>query len=913
MVAALLMQHQQSHNTSNELLNESLSSASESFASTTIVGVRETGAACAVNSSAETELNGKVPEPVVSILMKMEQMNTSNELDSRSVASIRTGSSSSGGALTDSFSPRSNKSRENSVPVDDDEDLDLWAIWGNLIKNWEVEIRKRPNYIKELVRRGIPQHFRTIAWQLLSDANVSTVHDIYADCMRRSSPYEKVILRDIPRTYPELEFFKDNGRGQQALFNVIKAYSIHDSEVGYCQGSAFIVGQLLLQMPEEEAFAVFIRLMEAYRLRELFKPAMTELGLCMFQLECLVQEQMPDLCAHFNNMGFDTSMYASSWFLALFTTTLPLELANRIMDIFLAEGMEFIFRVAMAILQQARLDLLKLDMEGMLKYFQREVRERYENDHELLFVVANKVTLNAKKMKKLEKDYLTKRTKEQEEAIELRRLRTENRLLRQRIDYLEQESSALADRLIKGQVNLAQEAENCMSISHELLKLRDINSDAHRRLEEAYDTIRDLSCKKNEELTECATQVDDTSMIEHIHALQQDIIDTRAREADNEIIIKDLKLRIQELELANKRLRERPPDDGIAGLQEELISVKMREAEASLSLKEMRQRFAELEQHWTKYISNRILENDASKMCLEGRATLSNFNLQLNNIAANESQVITSNDKLSQQQPPTTVPQSARQRLAKLTATLIGTINAESSDTGVNASDSSGNMAIKELEDQLMGVRIREADTVAELKEMRQKVMELETQNHVCTNQLKRQDEEMKRLRDEKGDILQRQKELSDQIKEERRKAVEVESELKERSVMERLKYSEAMQHIADLKQAITHLELKKVEKWTHTQLRGSSICDLDDDSLTGAIGSHVSGDAVSITSDELTTLIADMQVRIPELSELSDKLVKENGIMPNCSNIKDQLKDDVLEEDGNDTTDSGFQTSDTS
>lgn len=57
--------------------------------------------------------------------------------------------------------------------------------------------------------------------------------------------------------------------------------------------------------------------------------------------------------------------------------------------------------------------------------------------------------------------------------------------------------------------------------------------------------------------------------------------------------------------------------------------------------------------------------------------------------------------------------------------------------------------------------------------------------------------------------IVQRQKELSDQIKEERRKAVEVESELKERSVMERLKYSEAMQHIADLKQTITHLELK--------------------------------------------------------------------------------------------------------
>lgn len=46
---------------------------------------------------------------------------------------------------------------------------------------------------------------------------------------------------------------------------------------------------------------------------------------------------MPDLFTHFNNMGFDTSMYASSWFLTLFTTTLPLDLANRIMDVFLAE------------------------------------------------------------------------------------------------------------------------------------------------------------------------------------------------------------------------------------------------------------------------------------------------------------------------------------------------------------------------------------------------------------------------------------------------------------------------------------------------------------------------------------------------------------------------------------------------
>ncbi|VDM43837.1 unnamed protein product [Toxocara canis] len=391
------------------------------------------------------------------------------------------------------------------------------------------------------------------------------------------------------------------------------------------------------------------------------------------------------------------------------------------------------------------------------------------------------------------------------------RLRTENRLLRQRIDYLEQESSALADRLIKGQVNLAQEAENCMSISHELHKLRDINSDAHRRLEEAYDTIRELSCKKNDGFVDTGTQVDDTSMIEHIHALQQELIETHVREADNENTIRDLKQRVQELELSNKRLKERPPDDGIAGLQEELISVKMREAEASLSLKEMRQRLAELEQQWTKYVQTRAPEGTtATKSAFERTTSLCNENPSPSTNAADNSPSPTPSQgsvgtQTHQQQPSpplaSSAPQSARQRLAKLTASLIGVASGETVEGGAES--------VRELEDQLMGVRIREADTVAELKEMRQKVMELETQNHVCTNQLKRQDEELKRLRDERDAILQKEKEMSEQMRDERRKAIEAESELKEQSVMQRLKYSEAMQHIADLKQAIAQLELK--------------------------------------------------------------------------------------------------------
>lgn len=46
-----------------------------------------------------------------------------------------------------------------------------------------------------------------------------------------NSPCDKVIRRDITRTYPEHDLFKEqNGLGQESLFNVIKVCSINRCE-----------------------------------------------------------------------------------------------------------------------------------------------------------------------------------------------------------------------------------------------------------------------------------------------------------------------------------------------------------------------------------------------------------------------------------------------------------------------------------------------------------------------------------------------------------------------------------------------------------------------------------------------------------------------------------------------------------
>ena len=50
-----------------------------------------------------------------------------------------------------------------------------------------------------------------------------------------------------------------------------------------------------------------------------------------------------------------------------FTTSLPIQLSCRIMDCFLADGIEAIFRLALSLLLLGKNELLVQDMEGVIR------------------------------------------------------------------------------------------------------------------------------------------------------------------------------------------------------------------------------------------------------------------------------------------------------------------------------------------------------------------------------------------------------------------------------------------------------------------------------------------------------------------------------------------------------------------
>ncbi|XP_019717597.1 EVI5-like protein isoform X4 [Hippocampus comes] len=650
------------------------------------------------------------------LLAKLEEQNRLLEADSKSMRSMTGSRRNSGSSLVSSSSASSNLSHLEE---------DTWILWGRIVNEWEEWRRKKDKLLKELIRKGIPHHFRAIVWQLLGNATDMPVKNQYSELLKMSSPCEKLIRRDIARTYPEHEFFKgQDSLGQEVLFNVMKAYSLVDREVGYCQGSAFIVGLLLMQMPEEEAFCVFVRLMQEYRLRELFKPSMAELGLCIYQFEYLLQEQLPELNVHFRSQSFHTSMYASSWFLTLFLTFLPLPVATRIFDIFMYEGLEIIFRVGMAILQYNQTDLIQLDMEGMSQHFQKVIPHQFDSCPDKLILKAYQIKYNPKRMKKLEKEYTTIKNKEMEEQIEIKRLRTENRLLKQRIETLE-----------KGQVTRAQEAEENYVIKRELAVMRQQCNAASEGLEKAQDTIRELQQQKYTE--------------PFVSSLQTELEQSKLREAELLGAMKELQDKVLDLE---KRSSCLPDENNMAALQEEVKQMKLRELETLRSFREMQDSVTELNQRWQHHMSR----------------------------------------------------------------------SGSTGSGGSHWKESPKKNAMNELQDKLMTVRLREAQAQAELREVKLKAVQLESQNTIHSKLIGRHEQERSALQDRLQMLSNQNKALQAQLNEMKRKQAEWDCKSKEEVMAVRLREADSMAAMAELRQKIAELEIQKEEGLIQGQLNHS-------------------------------------------------------------------------------------------
>ncbi|EPE07718.1 gtpase-activating protein gyp5 [Ophiostoma piceae UAMH 11346] len=371
---------------------------------------------------------------------------------------------------------------------------------------------------------------------------------------------EKVIRRDLGTRTSYSKFAAAQGL-QDGLFGVCKAYALFDEAVGYAQGMNFLIMPILFNMPEEEAFCLLVRLMNQYKLRDLFIQDMPGLHMHLYIFERLLEDLEPALYCHLHRRGISPHLYATQWFLTLFAYRFPLQLVLRIYDLILSEGLTAILKFGIVLMQKNATTLLGMsDMSQLTTYLKDRLFDVYidaspsagsilENgffgssssslDKEVYradqFVRdACEVKLTPELVKTYTTEWQEKTRAEKERETELETLRSMNaslsvrvRKFEERIESVDREQAALATELVHTKVENEELRDENESLRGQVRELKNVIQQQPDELENAWKAERSDLIGRNTKVHEENQRVE-----KELAELEEELVQTKMRYAE---------------------------------------------------------------------------------------------------------------------------------------------------------------------------------------------------------------------------------------------------------------------------------------------------------------------------------------------------------------------------------------------
>ena len=243
--------------------------------------------------------------------------------------------------------------------------------WQEMLGRWDFMKRSRQQKLKTRTRKGIPDCLRGKIWFDLADCErvrQAAGTELYKllNVSEEVSPYDGQIRKDVYRTFPKHVYFREEA-GQHALYRVLRAYSLHNRCIGYCQGMGFIAGLFLTYMPEDSAFWMLETLMTDFHLQGLYQDGMPGVYRAIYTSQELGLAFLPKTFRHLQEVQLSASLYATNWFMTLFACALHIETVLRIWDCLFLEGPKIIYRVFLGLLKLCEKDLKGQNFEESLQ------------------------------------------------------------------------------------------------------------------------------------------------------------------------------------------------------------------------------------------------------------------------------------------------------------------------------------------------------------------------------------------------------------------------------------------------------------------------------------------------------------------------------------------------------------------
>ena len=272
----------------------------------------------------------------------------------------------------------------------------LSKIWLNeIIPKWTE--KRKDKKIKEYFYMGLPDNVRGRVWMLClgnrfsitkeyyeiqvknskealkkykinkkneNDKSINNMNSINVENINIMKDKEKsinIIELDIERTFPYLGLFKGDSPMAQDLREILRVFVISRPDIGYIQGLSFIAGILLLNMDKFKAFISLMNLILNPIMLPFYKMENESIQQRLKLFKQVFYSNLPELCEHFDELGLLPENYFLSWNMTLFTRDVNLELAKRIWDVFMIEGIKAIYSAAIVFLSHFESKLINMD------------------------------------------------------------------------------------------------------------------------------------------------------------------------------------------------------------------------------------------------------------------------------------------------------------------------------------------------------------------------------------------------------------------------------------------------------------------------------------------------------------------------------------------------------------------------
>lgn len=286
--------------------------------------------------------------------------------------------------------------------------------------NLRVFQNTNPLRFSERIQKGPPKIFRWTSWLIALNVpekrSNSIFHSYYLSHIKDELQIKKDLNRTIPEGYLKLFNEKEIAHMEFSLYQVLKAISAFDPELSYCQGMNFITSYALYMSNynETDTFYFLISIFcnsfsnnnnNLYGARGYYLQDFPLLNFHIYLFYSYLEYRNPLLYKHIKSLSLNDNMWIGKWIMTFYTIVFPLEIIYRIWDYIVINGIEYLVKFSICLIEELQEKIFKCDDTDFLKLFE-EMSPFYNED--LIEIEDKEELTNQEKTNKQKENHIIK-------------------------------------------------------------------------------------------------------------------------------------------------------------------------------------------------------------------------------------------------------------------------------------------------------------------------------------------------------------------------------------------------------------------------------------------------------------------------------------------------------------------------